>query len=248
MPGLLYFLADRDRTITPDDLRRIGLGHAFDRRVAGNNATGALGGRNGVVLADPTRVESHRIGYYPDRQQWFQMPMPDVNAWVGRYTDAPVKPEDLARAEQLDGHWVTLGDEQRWLAPVARAQTEHDGELRWHNALPAATTIDAEGHWVEAGVLPRYAPLWPIATAFWDQWMGAKEDGGGPADTATVSFDFAGANDAALAALAANYRLGKAEVALLGLFNDQTVLGILLALVDGPTVQEWLKKKTEQGG
>jgi len=245
MAGLLYFVPERDRTITLDQVRELGLGYAFERRVVGSNATGAIDGRNGVVLADPTRVEGHRIRYLPDRQTWRKIPGLQGEAWVGCYTGG-VQPPDVARADQLQGHWVTLGDDQQWLAPVARALTEQDDDLRWHNPLPTATTIDDDGNWVDAGVLPRYRHLWPIATAFWDAWANAESDD--DEQEVQVAFDFTGSRDAALAALAANYRIGKAEVASLGLFNQQAVASILQALIDWPAVEGWLRKKREQGG
>ena len=55
--------------------------------------------------------------------------------------------------------------------------------------------------------------------------------------------EFADVNDAALLALATNYRVGKAEVVLLGLFDDRATVEILKALIDWPTISAWLKKK-----
>ena len=59
-----------------------------------------------------------------------------------------------------------------------------------------------------------------------------------------ATFDFDGLHDAALTALSTNYRIGKAEVNALGLFDDSSATAILSALVDWPTVLKWKEKKT----
>ena len=47
--------------------------------------------------------------------------------------------------------------------------------------------------------------------------------------------------------LGSNYRLEKAEIALLGLFDDRSAEDLLLAAIDWPTMEEWTaKKKAEE--
>jgi hypothetical protein len=137
----------------------------------------------------------------------------------------------------LSGHLVTLGDGQRWRVPIARAIDAEAELLTYGNVLPRAVDVDDDGEWTPAGTVARYAPLWEIATSYWHARVHAEELDEG------IKFDFAGERDAALAALAANYRIGKAEVGLLGLFNDQAILQILDALIDMPTFEAWCKKK-----
>jgi hypothetical protein len=51
-----------------------------------------------------------------------------------------------------------------------------------------------------------------------------------------------------LLSLSTNYKLGKAEVALLGIFSDIAVGGILNALIDWPTFVAWREKKMALDG
>jgi hypothetical protein len=244
--GLLYFLPGEKRSITPERVAELGLGYAFEGRHVANDAFDGPEGKPGAVLvADATRT---KLGFYKDRQTW--RPVPGTTAWVGRYTDEPVEPKDLQRRDALRGHWVTLADGQAWLVPVARGATERDGELVCFVELPQYTEIDDAGEWVEGAIVPRYAALWDHATAWWDtlraQGQPAEESSDEPGDAPAVpevKFDFPGLHEAALAALAANYRIGRAEAALLQLFTKQSATSVLKALVDWPTVEEFLKKK-----
>jgi hypothetical protein len=60
---------------------------------------------------------------------------------------------------------------------------------------------------------------------------------------ARVQLDMAWRLDGAVTALAANYRLGRLEAAMLGILNDVKMNEILRALVDWPTVLALHKKK-----
>jgi hypothetical protein len=129
-----------------------GIGYAFDRRVVANGVRGGPGGHDGAVCVDPQSVDAHLIGYHKDRQEWAKVPGAD--AWVGMYVEHRPKPADLAREQQLQGHWVTLGDGQKWLCPVAREHLFYeDGRpAQWQCALPSINTIDDEGNWTSGGV------------------------------------------------------------------------------------------------
>jgi len=245
MAGLLYFLPGRDRSIKLPDVKAAGLDYAFEDRCTPAGVERGPDGERGVIVADDERIEAHRIGYYPDKQTWRRIP--GLDAWVGMYTDDPPEPTDLIRQRALPGHWVRLGDGHDWLIPVARAAAEQDSTLVWYQALPQATTIDEEGRWIQGGVLPAYQRLWDIAMRWWDAVVAAEtiEES---ETSAKIELDFEEINDGALLALATNYRVGKAEVALLGLFDDQCVREILAALIDMPTIQAWLKKKAAAAG
>ena len=140
-----------------------------------------------------------------------------------------------------------LADGREWLCPIARGAIDSDGELGWCQNLPAAVGLDAEGEWTRQGVVAKYAPLWAVAMRWWDAFAAASPDEDdepdAEAEKTQIRFEFADVNDAALLALATNYRVGKAEVALLGLFDDRATVEILKALIDWPTIQGWIKKK-----
>lgn len=243
MAGLLYYLPKLTRDVQWKDLPALGVGHAFDgdgfcpcEILAGGPDSG-----NGVVIADSKTVS--KVGYYKDQQTWRKIPGSD--AWVGMVTDSLPNPADLVRDQVLSGHLVKLADGKEWLVPIARGSQEEGDELRWTMSLPTApTTVDEDGKWVRGDVSETYRPLWEIAMRFWDAWFAAEEIEG--EDKATILFD--DLNDAALLALATNYRVGKAETSLLGLFDSSCITDILLALIDWPTRLAWSKKKQDADG
>lgn len=244
MPGLQYYLPRRGSTVPLDELRGpLGLAHAFDaeeQALTMRAVRRGPDGGEGLIVADERRVSSDRVGYFADRQQWWRVPKSE--AWVGRLTDQPVTPDDLIRPTRLPGHNVRLADGRTYLIPIARGLAEEDDDLRFYVALPRASSVDEAGKWVEGGIEARYVDLWGVAERWAVALTEAKENDG------KLAFDFAESHDAALAALAANYRVGKAEVALLGLFNRRVVFDILQALIDWPAYVEFHRKKAARGG
>jgi len=241
MAGLLYYVPNRKHA-TLADLGELGLAYAFEGDCTPRGTRGP-DGADGVILADCRRVES--IGHYADRQQWQQIPGNPAGAWVGRYTDQPTLPEDLQRLESLPGHMVRLADGREWLVPVARGWAEQGGEAVWYVALPQTMKLDENGTtWVQGDVLDRYGPLWQLACRWWDFRFGsAAED---DCEGAQRGMDFAACADAAVAALAVNYRLSAIEVSLLGLLADGIPPQILMAVVDWPTMENFLERKKKQ--
>lgn len=255
MPGFLYFLPGPSQP-SAAEWRAAGLGYAFDASPAVRGCTGGPGGQNGAILADP-RTPAEEVGYFPDRQTWRQLHVPrstvhrppstpacpPTAAYVG-YSALP-SPQDLARPEQLRGHWLTLLDERQWLVPVARAYTEEDGDLRWFHNVPQVLELDDAGRWQPGRVTARYAALWELACR-WDEAsmqavLSATQEDAGPV---TVAFDFQDTVDAAVQVLAANYRLGPTEASLLGILAPHLAREILNAVVDLPTRLAWAEKKT----
>jgi len=261
MSGLLYYLPGEDPqrplAVTLQRVGELGLGYAFERRPtpSGVHRDGPDGGR-GVIVADGSRVQ--KIGYYPDRQRWRRMPA--QKAWVGLYHDAMPLPEDLARAELLGGRRLTLADGRDWIIPLARAWNDSLESAGWYHALPRQNDLDDAGRWVAGDVLPRYQRLWTVATGWWDakhaaiaaavaEGTGDRGQGTGE-ETVRAEFDFddfGGLNDAAAYVLGMNYRVGRAEIALLGLLDTSTASRILDAAVDWDVFMGWIEKKTAAG-
>lgn len=239
---MLYYVPEQSRAVTRDELAAAGLGHVFDHdapfspcEVHGNGPDGGAG-----VIVAPADL-SDAVRYDPDRQRWQQYPQ--TPCWIGRYRDREPAPAELARPTMLDGHWVRLANGSVWLVPVARGMAENDGSLEWYQALPTSTTVDQAGRWNPGPVVARYEPLWRAALQWWDQIAVGRivdtESGG------QMMLDYQGLHDAALLALQANYRIGKGEVALLGLFDNRVVREVLNALVDWPRIEAALKKKED---
>lgn len=226
MAGLLYYVPDR-RAIGIDVVKELGLGYAMDR--GGPQHAGMQPGPDtgsGVVFsfADPDGKSPslHAAG----GATWEQVPGSPV--WIGFDPEDPPRPDDLARAEQRDGHAVRLGDGNDWLVPVARAV---DGT----SPLPRRLRWDGET-WAPGDVLQQYTDLFGEACRIWDTVIA------GDADSRTLSVECG----IAVMALAINYRLGPAEVSLLGLFDTVNEAEIVLALIDWPAVLAF-KKKLDSG-
>jgi len=254
MAGLVYYAPEGLDLLTADGLAAAGLGYALgDRPPTCRGVANGPGDRPGVVAARPGSIGDHLVGYWPERQRWHRIPGP-AGCWVGVGTEARPAPDDLARRDLLPGHWVELADGQRWLIPCARAARETDDGLTFDLQLPRRISIDPEtGEWLGGQVVDRYADLWAVACRWWDAVMATmvqvadQPDGDQPAGD-ELEITFSDELDGALTALAANYRVGKAEVSLLGLLDGRVVPELLGALVDWPTVQQWNKKKRATAG
>jgi hypothetical protein len=241
MPGFLYFIPREPAACKIEDLRRDGLGYAFEGRAAPALVLNGPEGKRGTIVADPRVADEAGFGYFPDRQSWQKIPPGspghDVGAWVGRASEPVILPQDLAREQQLKGHWVAMPDEQRWLVPIARRTIDTEEEMTWFNALPQVIGLGEDGQWNTGKVLPRFAPLWEVAVRWFDAVVGAEST-----DAETI-IDFANTVDAAVLALSANYRIGKVEASMLGLLTFESAKEVLMALIDWPTITAWLNKK-----
>lgn len=250
MAGFLYYIEGAEPRVKIADLRRFGLGYAFDNDgdfTASPISRGPRDSGAGIIVADMSRLGERTLGFYEDQQTWRIIPRAgDQKLMVGHYKDDPPRPEDIARRSQLPGHLVVLADGHNWLIPIARAFSDQDGQPRFVQNLPERVGVDDNGEWTRDGVKPRFAPLWELATQWWDQVVAVLQDTDLPdAGTVKISFEFAGRNDAALLALSTNYLIGKTETGMLELFDDQCAGLILSALIDMPSINMFLKKKLD---
>ena len=245
--GLLYYLPNEAGSITLEKARAAGLGYAFDRpSISTGQVPAGPGDASGVIFfyGDPP---AGGVAYRPEAQTWRKIPGLESGAWVGRVNAETILPESVARAQQLDGHQVELGDGQQWLVPIALAAPEdQDQQLLLHPALPRRLGLDDAGQWQPAGPILRYEPLWQAACKFWEGFRLGQFDAQTSAAEVECNEDDSCA--AAITALAANYRLGPAEVDVLGLFDEQCIGRILLAMIDWDGCQAWLEKKTREAG
>ena len=244
MAGFLYYLPGPVEGVKLEDVQKAGLGYAFDSQnctAAGVHANGLDEGRQGVIVADPNRVES--IGLYPDKQTWRKIPGREV--WAGFYTDDRPTPADLARKEQLNGHLVTLLDGNQWLCPLIRQFGEEDGELRWGIAVPQVSKLSDDGAWVAGDIVGRFKPVWETACR-WQEDLERALFGGDDEEEDGLVVTFAEAHDAAAEALAVNYVVSPIECDLCGLFTDEHVRDVLSAMVDWDTQLAWATKKNAE--
>src|SRR5688572_15772379 len=115
MAGFQYYLPGWSRdSITPKEIEAAGLAYAFEkpgrksvRRVLANGPDKADGGSGqGLVLADPARVDSSQTGIYQDWQTWRKHPT--ANYYVGVNKNELPGPDDLAREKQIPGVMMEL--------------------------------------------------------------------------------------------------------------------------------------------
>ena len=161
--------------------------------------------------------------------------------WVGYWNDDKPTPGDLARTQQIDGHYVPT-DAGEWLVPLARQfQPVDGGGHTYATKLTETVRRGPDGGWISGGVVPSHDHLWKMAGALWDAHTSEPSSGGG----FEVDFGPDGPEtiyDAAGEILAANYLVRSDELAALGALTTTTASAICLALIDWPTVVDYLKK------
>lgn len=266
MNAFQYFLPSTQRAAVDERLpASVGLSYAFDgQRAHAREVMGAgPDGKQGVVISP----SDHRIGYYPNHQDWTPHPHArhDGNViYVGAYRDALPTPLDLAKPRQLPGHTLELCDHQSWLIAIIRAwlPPASDGETaRYYDALPKTGGLDPEAakrgevRWASLETEGQYTHLWPLANEYYESfsryWINTDEDEVAADvqldDTPDPFSDVTHLISAAVTVLAANYRVSVAEAHLLRLFDASGDVAhqLLRAAVDWPTVQSWLEKKRE---
>jgi hypothetical protein len=237
MSHLIYFIPGETAAIDRAKIDAAGLAHAFEARIVRGGCATGPDGTGGVLLS---AGDDGKVGFFPDRQTWKRFPR--GAAWVGFYTDDRPTPADLQTAHALAGHSLELLDGQSWTVPLARQFRDEGETFRFQTALPQTVSLDDEGDWTSGGILPRYMQLWELACQWYDSRTHAEIEEVGET-TATVKFEFVrDVLDAAAAALAVNYRLGKVEIALLGLLTVDLAYTVLDLVVDFPVLLEWSKK------
>ena len=228
MAQLQYFFEDLS-ALSAEDVARKGCAHVLPRFKKCQLGASGPGGHVGMLAVH----SGEHMGYYPERQIWRKR---GPGVWVGMWRELPKPtPAELATADPLPGHEVTLRDGQRWVAPMAR---EWDAVAESSRVrVPAAFDLNDDGQWVRGEVEQPYQRLWDIASKRW-------ETIGDP----SASLLLTDATDMAVECLSVNYRLGRVEAALLGLFDDQgrAALEVLDAAVDLPTIRAWMQKKTDR--
>lgn len=221
MRGFYYFIPG---PVSRESIDSAGLGYLFDGRSGPGptvvGTTSGPGGKAGTFFTVAGRGERgapELAGVDWSRVRWAEIP--GSPASLGLLEGELPGPEDLARAEQVDGHLVELGDGAQWLVPVVR-------RIRGGTSLPRALKWQGK-EWVEGDVRPAYRSLWAAGLRLWDSAI-AKIDG-----PITLTEE----TSTAVTALAVNYRLGPAEASELGLLDSRTAGTLLLALIDVPVLR-----------
>lgn len=234
MNSFLYYLPGHtSQIITTEAVKKAGLSYAFPvgtPRVCNAMPGAGPDGGAGAILTD-----SEHYRFNIQTQTW-------ANAgdfWVGYQTDSPPGPDDLIRKKAdgrlnvLDGQFLELADEREWLIPVGRRWCEEDSQAKWYCNLPSKLKFGQSKQVLLGGVLPRYARLWAIAEADIQRGEDSVLSGSG------IVY-------AAADILQANYKVGPAEIELLGLFTQDTPRAILDIFGDWDTYFSVEKKTRSQ--
>lgn len=180
-------------------------------------------GKSGLVLAAGMQPPT----YAPDRQTWIES---ENGVWVAiEDPEAAPGPNDLQRIKQLPGYPATLG-ESEWTVPLL---------LRWDptttqqiSTLPQKLMPVRDGgnyRW-EKRVHPQHAPLDLLARRLWESFCEDFDKG------KVITMDAACADVAQL--LNINYRIGAAEIGLLGLLDESSAAQVLGFAIDTPGWQK----------
>lgn len=224
----LYFRPNQSRTVKLDDVKAWGLGYAFDvepfsAACTNNTPDGSYGQ---VFVSQAAGREVPRMDM--DKQTWRKMPRERDGkpVYVGFWNESPPTPNELRRKEFLPGYQYELLDGNQWTIPLVRRYGA-DG----HGcALPCVIDYDDEGEIIDGPVLQRYAYLWELTKPIVDDLLATYELGE-PADELTAKQIV----ETAIRLLAANYRVGLAEVRALELLaNDGTASGLAALACDWP--------------
>ncbi len=237
MAGFLYWWPGRETGVSRAHAGEAGLAYAFDAELACSLGFGGPDGGKGAVFAQGSTPPKIDLPH----QTWRKIPKSPIDAWVGYDNDAKPGPDDLLRAQALPGHDVELLDGRKWHVPVARAVSDAGGQITYRCALPQTLDCNDDGELVVGSVVDRHAPLWTLALTWFDVWSAAI--GGAPdvpGEDAKIEYDRTVGEVIADAevALAANYRVSRAECMALGIFDVEAVTAraVLDALIDMPAM------------
>lgn len=187
-------------------------------------------GRGGSIAA----CGAHPPEFQPERQAWLQG---GARWWVGlEDAQLPPGPDDLVRELGLEGYELELGDGRLWRAPrILRWDIE---KLEHQPAIPRMLTrVPAEtGGFKFAYEVPEaFKPVLKIAQRSFEDHVHER------------SVPIERLFEDASALLSANYRIGPAEVALLGLLDEGNAQQILALSFDLPTLQAHAQEMRTQG-
>ncbi len=244
-------------------LERLGLAAVLGCPVeAGAMDSGPDGGGGCVLWAsDGPRAE---LPAETDRMRWIPIlgdkpddapedAEPEVLYYLGYDRQSPPRPEELLRGTALHGEKIVLGGGDAWLIPRARRYDADEGFFV--AAVPFRETLGDDGG-VTTDVVDSHRALWDAAAEGWNQCQRAHHEGASERDDyeppegyeppEPMSDERAG--EIFELALASNYRLGRWEIAALGLLRSDVVMPVLRAIADIGGFEEMAKNLPEPEG
>lgn len=236
---MLYFVPKR-KSVSAGQLRELGLAYAIDSPVTRETMRGP-GNQAGILVADSSLVDPARLRYAKDEQEWRKLPgAGEDGPSVGRYgTERHPTPDQLARPRQLPGPEIELLDGQRWTVPLIRTWQLHDTDPRilYHDAVPRVLDIDDSGKFVTGAFVPQFAALAArgiaAAESIYNQLTGRDSTGAAlePQEVLGLAVDLLGTN----------YRVGRAEIALMRILDEELANAIVRLSLDLTALVDHLK-------
>jgi hypothetical protein len=231
MGQFLYYLPGR-QAVSDDEAGKL-LPHAellpaYSKRQIGAGPDGA-----GGMLLCRGEAPEHFI-YDPETQVWQSC---ESGAWwVGYEKEAMPGPEDLLRADAIEGHLVKLFDGHDWIIPILRVITTGT-VLPMHTAI----VLGANGQWITK-LRPQYQTLGHRVEALWNDFYGGLKAAAEGESPLAITFDLK--MELVIEALAINYRISGAEISLLMLLGGVQMNAVIEAMLDYPTALSMAQKKT----
>jgi hypothetical protein len=231
-----------------DDLfRDVGDERALDwanTELIGSHGPGGQPGMMISALPVVSRRAPRTMGYKPDDATWRWFPMDDGKYWLGVDTTDRPRPEDLARRQQQDGHFVELGDGQRWLVPAIRRPEYGDRTVpgddgtertEWglKDGIPLvnrAVRYNPVERQVIRQIRPNEQRVWDWSAQFYQLVYGS----------APQMIDLPEQIEYCAYVLGLNYRLTVAEINELELFTEDQIVAIVQATVDLPWFKDYV--------
>lgn len=244
MAGFLYYKPGmrKNDQVTLAEVNNWGLSYAFDSAPLSRDvkATREMGGQNGFVFADKSRMGGKTIALYPDEQQWRKIPGSECQ--VGCYLDDRPGPGDLERKLTIRGYPLEFLDGNDWTIPLIR-QFNESAKNYLKSGLPVKLDVDDEGNVCDGDVIEVYRYLWDVTQPYADKYMDIADG------KQEVEIEPKHILRDAVSLVGVNYFIGLGEVLLLELFpREITDLPLLVNLlsIDYPQLARWHEqKKTE---
>lgn len=209
---------------------------------------GGPDGANGILChwMQPGDPFAGRAGVVLDKQTWYEAPASVEHEkgryWLGWYTDHPPAPADLAMTEQYGGGWVQLGDNREWLIPATR-RLSHRGSLDPQTGKFRRVPKDRYTEFCRKAAAHAHAVFSAVGAfnAYLEQHPDADPE------EYEVECTLEDAWEYCCEALSINYRVTPEVIDALKLFDDQSMIAVMMQTVELTEILETQgQKKTEK--
>lgn len=204
MNGFLYFIEGRDRPVASlEQLAEVGLAYVGKPKYHASCDAGPNGGSGWFLTAGECQ------GYNAEEQRWKRCA---DGVWVGVTRGQEPTPRELEREHTLSGPRLSLGGHD-WTIPTVLA---YDGDANKIPALPRVLDTDDEGKVIPGDVCDAHRWLIEVVDPFLESWTSQRSTAiEAGADSWAFTFDRDTVAKQAVRVLSANYRIERAQEAVL---------------------------------